>query len=686
MAILDSSRIIDWSRAGVWYNAVTPSQPWNGTKGIPTYAVGNTVVGADATGAVDATSIIRAALTATPDYSACLVPAGTFYIAGNLSVTTPKVLRGTAGSNGEPLTTFVQHTSNAHGTVYIQGAMRANAFNWTGTDIVDGATKGSQQIIVSDASSFSVGQGIGIDQLNDSALVSLNGGTFCGRYSNGTRLFSESVIITAINGTTITIHRPLYYTYNMSLNPQAFVYSTSLVRNAGVEYIKFSYAGGLADGNGVEINNAAFCWIKNCEGVDTPHKHSMLRYQCIGCEVKHNYFHGATLVSGDRGYGTFIYHNSDDNLVEDNIYDDVHNACISESSCNGNVVSYNICPTTNYIPRTWMMEAFGPHAPHAYMNLYEGNVAAKMFSDYYFGSNSHLTWNRNYIPLRHEDATIQAQQEQAIQALEIMAWNRYENIIGNVIGHPTYTITYPAGTFTCSKEQTPAGSYPFYNQDHHPTGYMIGSPASAGDFDTATVTTMIRHGNFDYFSGATEWDETITDHDLLDSYYLSSKPNWFGSLDFPAIGPDVDGYVKNIPAQARWNNYNSSGNVADLFAEIPSGGGGIVLVVTDDTHSNVSDTISLGTGGVANFTLTAVPTSSSIVQRNTATYTITSTSTGGYNKNITLSASGVPAGCVAMFATNPIGPNGSSVFTINTSGMIDPTGIYVVTVLGDEVV
>jgi hypothetical protein len=53
--------------------------------------------------------------------------------------------------------------------------------------------------------------------------------------------------------------------------------------------------------------------------------------------------------------------------------------------------------------------------------------------------------------------------------------------------------------------------------------------------------------------------------DLSPSLYLDSKPSWFGSLDWPAFGPDVAGYVKTTPSKLRWDTYVSSGRLSDLF-------------------------------------------------------------------------------------------------------------------------
>ena len=78
-------------------------------------------------------------------------------------------------------------------------------------------------------------------------------------------------------------------------------------------------------------------------------------------------------------------------------------------------------------------------------------------------------------------------------------------------------------------------------------------------------STLLRHGNYDYFNQAAVWDPAITDHTIPASLFYSSKPSYFGALQWPPIGPDVAGLVTDIPAKARWNAYMISGNKNDLF-------------------------------------------------------------------------------------------------------------------------
>jgi len=83
--------------------------------------------------------------------------------------------------------------------------------------------------------------------------------------------------------------------------------------------------------------------------------------------------------------------------------------------------------------------------------------------------------------------------------------------------------------------------------------------------DAKVKATLLRHGNYDYYNKATQWDASISNHTLPASLYYTSKPAYFGSLQWPPIGPDVAGYVTDIPAKARWEAYQASGSKSDLF-------------------------------------------------------------------------------------------------------------------------
>ena len=87
---------------------------------------------------------------------------------------------------------------------------------------------------------------------------------------------------------------------------------------------------------------------------------------------------------------------------------------------------------------------------------------------------------------------------------------------------------------------------------------------------------------------------------------------------------------------------------------------------------------------MGNFTISAVPSSLSVVQGNQGTAAITTTINTGFKSAISLSASGMPTGTTVSFNPNPIAAPGAgnSSMTI-TVGSSTPAGTYPITVTGN---
>jgi phospholipase C len=97
-----------------------------------------------------------------------------------------------------------------------------------------------------------------------------------------------------------------------------------------------------------------------------------------------------------------------------------------------------------------------------------------------------------------------------------------------------------------------------------------------------------------------------------------------------------------------------------------------------------STTISLTVAGATPaFTLTASPTSVSVQQGASGTSTITSTTSGGFDGSISLSASGMPSGVTASFKPTSIAApgSGSSTLTLVVSKSA-ATGTYTINIIG----
>lgn len=60
--------------------------------------------------------------------------------------------------------------------------------------------------------------------------------------------------------------------------------------------------------------------------------------------------------------------------------------------------------------------------------------------------------------------------------------------------------------------------------------------------------TLLRHGND--INGLIEWESSIYDKTVPKSYYLKSKPDFYGSLNWPSTGADLLGGTN--PARERY--------------------------------------------------------------------------------------------------------------------------------------
>jgi subtilisin-like proprotein convertase family protein len=84
---------------------------------------------------------------------------------------------------------------------------------------------------------------------------------------------------------------------------------------------------------------------------------------------------------------------------------------------------------------------------------------------------------------------------------------------------------------------------------------------------------------------------------------------------------------------------------------------------------------------VPSFTLAATPASNTVTVGGSATYTVTSTATGGFTGGVTLAASPAIAGVTYSFGTNPVAATGSSTFTCATASTA-VAGTYTITLTG----
>ncbi len=146
-------------------------------------------------------------------------------------------------------------------------------------------------------------------------------------------------------------------------------------------------------------------------------------------------------------------------------------------------------------------------------------------------------------------------------------------------------------------------------------------------------------------------------------------------------GPTNQGYFYD----AAGNNWSDvAWPTSNVSQQVTVAGTRLTVVVgTSNATGDITPIASLGVVQTPSFTMTASPASLSILQGNQGNSVITTTISGGFSADVTLSATGMPSGTTVSFAppTIPAPGAGSSTMTI-TVGSSAP-GTYPITVTGN---
>ncbi len=549
--IIDPNRKIDWSQSGI-------------PGGIPNRTTICATVNASSfgNGTSDAKAGIQNALNNCPANQVVYLSAGKFLVNGTLSIPSYVTLRG-AG----PQQTILDAHGSGNGFIWFGQDTSASVTN--STAITGGISKGSNTITLASAAGITVGSYLVVTELNDPSFVSIQGEggacTWCGGTTGVTRVLGQIVEVTSVNGTNIGISPSLYINYSSSLSPQA-MRMTAGAKYSGVEDLQvyMNNTGYIAN---FRMRGSAYSWIKNVESnyTDGDHVQALLSYRG---EIRDSYFHDAYHhTPGGTDADVFIADKTSGYLVENNTLRRLHVSIMLNWGAAGNVIAYNFSDgnfdenATNVL-----IGDIYTHGAHPMFNLIEGNIASIFHPDSYWGSTSHNTVFRNWFkgttkicdPL---SPGVRAEEKkdschwaiQAVKAVAVDYLGKYINFAGNIVGSPEQLSLTRYNNGINAMQDVPLIVAPqTRSYDAVAYGYTFGYGVAAddgsnpNDNDFAYTTSLI-HGDYTYADGVTRWSPTNSNHFLPPSLYLSSKPLWFGSLSWPAMGPDVSG--NKIPAQ-----------------------------------------------------------------------------------------------------------------------------------------
>jgi hypothetical protein len=563
--ILAPARAADWTNAGatIINRTGTPFQtiaPYTGTAGTINTAITDC---SNAGGGI------------------VLLQAGTFSLSGAIVMKSNVTLRGEGmativsftGSSGSGwywgggTCTFVfagAYTSPSDAAPPISSVPAGTIKTWTGTHGNSGVyTRGSTII---DLGSTPTGLGVG-DMLvlyqadepdgnlpmsgyfvSDKTGAGSSAISWFSAYDDMGHAMEQRVIVTAINGTAVTIAPPLIHptgAWKTALTPQAGWLTTSqLIRNAGVENLRLvttSYASVHQAVIGVAW--ARDCWIKGVGivprftswhaggavdfGVSLRDCHFITMRDCwldkmIGGGIDTTTSYGIALKEAHHC------------LIENNILNNVESPMELLVGATGCAVCYNY---ERYVGDESQEAGVQAHEVGATLNLVEGNRFFKVFSDLFHGNTLLHTFFRNYFDGR---------------GMDLQSYHRWYNAVGNVIVASTaYQSLATDGTKYDRWESLGFRlGYPSQNASQGPQDGVA--------YDAVVWTSLLRWGNYTSGQGDHWVESEIPTSDPLfpndvpasqslpASFYRTSRPGFFtvsgiGTSPWPLIGPDVTG-------------------------------------------------------------------------------------------------------------------------------------------------
>lgn len=305
---------------------------------------------------------------------------------------------------------------------------------------------------------------------------------------------------------------------------------------------------------GVTIYDCFGCWVLGVREIDANRNHIWL-FQSSQDTVESSYFYGTHSGGGIESYGVESYMASN-NVIQNNIFQQV-TAPFMAGPTEGTVFGHNYAINDPSGAQTIMSAMVWSTHDVDHFSLFEGNIGPGGRSDSTFANGDFNTYFRNrFLGADYADG---ANKTGYTYPIGLEFWNRYYNLIGNVLGTPDYHTTYESSPnvcgLNCTKTNTSiyvfgfagAGAQSCANQSYCPPDSMVAASVMRwGNYDV--VNGAVRFVRSEVPSGMMPYGNSVPTSQLLPpSFYLYSQPSWWvfpsGNLNtpWPSIGPDVSG-------------------------------------------------------------------------------------------------------------------------------------------------
>jgi len=387
------------------------------------------------------------------------------------------------------------------------------------------------------------------------------------------------------NGTNVTITPGLRMNnWRASQSPGAW-WPTSPLFNSGVSNLSIDGTNSVG-AEGIVHDNCIGCVTRGVRVIAFGKAGNEIAYS-VRSSVLDSYFYlnqtNQTSAYASESFGT------SDSLIQNNIFQYSAGPLMFNSDCTGCVAGYNFLINEFYTGSSgWSMPGSSQHTAGTDMLLYEGNVGAQSAADNFHGTHNFITEFRNYwtgtqvkcwISGSYPTATFGTCNNDRL-AVMLRAYSRFYNFVGNVLGTQGINTTY------------------MNNSSEDATIYSIGNGNTESGVtvpnDPQVAATLFRWGNYDVVNASNRFlasevptgigtyaNPVPASQVLPSSFYLSTRPSWWRSMPWPAIGPDVTGgsgtglggHVYSNPAQDCYLNVMHG----------PADGTGSVLTFNADT-------------------------------------------------------------------------------------------------------
>lgn len=593
--IIDPSRAIDWSQAGV-------------PGGIPT---DRTQCGATIAPTSDVNVINNALLACGPNQYVKL-GAGTFVFPGYPGFPGVQATRNNTtlrGSGPDKTILRFSGTGGCTGWAGLVGIGACSNQQWlSGKDVVlngiswstpwtEGYAKGATRLTVGSTANMAPGRLIVLDQLDDTVddggivnsdvvpifATTVGGGP--GRQDtadNGVFRTQQQIVrvVSVDSATQVTIAPGLHMpNWRASQKPAVIGWGRtddSTAFGIGLEDLTVENQVAVGDHPSIIIGNCYGCWLKNVRSLYAKRSHARFS-QSARCEIRDSYFYGGQ-TSNSQSYGIEQW-SASDNLVINNITHSV--TAPHMGACQGCVSAFNYSFGNYYtdgrgcVDPTNMRNSscnwpthFTGHMSGGGMFLLEGNQSSGVHVDMLHGGSPLNTVFRNAFSGNDDQGGKSYYQK----AVSFDATVRGNNVVGNVLGDPSLSMAYQY-----SDTAIPAGwsGIPAIYYLGFGYGHANGGPNP----DPIVKASLLRWGNYDTATRSTRWDPSEiptvaiprvngnpvpASRSLPVSFFLASRPAFFsmpwGTPAWPPIGPDVlggnpalAGHVHDIPAKICFN-------------------------------------------------------------------------------------------------------------------------------------